>query len=239
VSGDASDAGTATVDVVIPVRNMARHLPAAVASVLAQGPAVAQIIVVDDASSDDSAALAERFGPPVRLLRRDRQGGIAAARNSGIAVATAPLIAFLDADDLWPEGSLEARRAALDAEPGLDAAFGLVRQFLCDSLPPERRARIHCPPVAQRGFVAGGMLARRDVFARFGGFDPALQAGEFVGWLAAARHGGLVDTMLDRVALLRRLHGENLGVRHPELRGEYLRVVRQHLARHGKETQGG
>ena len=229
--------GGDTVDVVIPVHDMGRLLPAAIASVLGQGPAVAQLIVVDDASTDDSAAVAEGFGPPVRLLRRETCGGIAAARNTGIAVATAPLIAFLDADDLWPEGSLEARRTALAADPRLDAAFGLVRQFLCDSLPAERRAWIHCPAVPQRGFLAGGMLARRDVFDRFGGFDPGIQAGEFVAWLAAARHGGLVDAMLDQVALLRRLHGANLGVLRPELRSEYLRVVRQHLARRGPDSQ--
>jgi glycosyltransferase involved in cell wall biosynthesis len=215
---------------------MARLLPAAIESVLRQGPAVAQLIVVDDASTDDSAAVAAGFGPPVRLLRRPESGGISGARNTGIAAATAPLIGFLDADDLWAEGSLELRRAALIAEPGLDAAFGLTRQFLCDSLPPERRARLHCPAAPQRGYLCSSMLARRSVFDRFGGFDPGLQAGEFIGWLAAARHGGLTDTLIDQVVLLRRLHGGNLGVLRPELRSEYLRVVRQHLARRGPES---
>ncbi|MFO1060876.1 MAG: glycosyltransferase family A protein [Dongiaceae bacterium] len=226
-----AERAAAAVDVVIPVRNAARHLPAAIRSVLAQAPPPAQVIVVDDASTDASAAAAAAFGPAVRLLRRAERGGVSAARNDGIAAASAPLIAFLDADDLWTEDSLQARRAALDAAPRLDAAFGLVRQFLCDSLPPERRDRIRCPDAPQRGYLVGGMLARREVFARFGGFDPGLRAAQFVDWLAAARSGGLAVAMIDRVVLLRRLHGENLGLRHPELRGEYLQVVRRHLAR--------
>jgi glycosyltransferase involved in cell wall biosynthesis len=224
------------VDVVIPVHNMARLLPAAIDSVLRQGDAVAQILVVDDASTDDSAAVAERFGAPVRLLRRTSSGGVGAARNTGIAAATAPLIGFLDADDLWPDGSLALRHAALAADPGLDVAFGLVRQFVCDSLPPERRARIHCPPEAQPGYLMGAMLARREVFDRFGRLDAGLRTGEFIAWLAAARQDGLAETMVKQVVLRRRLHGENTGVLRPELRHEYLRVVRQHLARRGRES---
>lgn len=224
------------VDVVIPVHNMARLLPAAIDSVLRQGDAVAQVIVVDDASTDDSAAVAERFGAPVRLLRRPDSGGAGAARNAGIAAATAPLIGFLDADDLWPEGSLAARRAALAADPGLDVAFGLVRQFVCDSVPPDRRARLRCPPEPQRGYLMGAMLVRRQAFERFGRLDPTLRTGEFIAWLAAARQDGLAETMLDQVVLLRRLHGENTGLLRPELRQEYLQVVREHLARRRRES---
>jgi glycosyltransferase involved in cell wall biosynthesis len=225
----------AAVDVVIPVHDMARHLPAAILSVLGQQPPPAQVIVVDDASTDGSAAAAAAFGPRVRLLRRAVRGGVSAARNDGIRAASAPLLGFLDADDLWAEGSLQSRRAALAAQPRLDAVFGLVRQFLCESLPAERRERIRCPATPQRGYLIGGMLARREVFARFGGFDHSLRAAQFVDWLAAARSGGLAVAMIERVVLLRRLHGANLGLLHPELRREYLEVVRRHLAR-GREN---
>jgi glycosyltransferase involved in cell wall biosynthesis len=224
-----------TVDVIIPVHNMARLLPAAIESVLRQGDAMAQILVVDDASTDDSAGVAAGFGAPVHLLRRANSGGAGAARNDGIAAATAPLIGFLDADDLWPEGSLAARRAALAADLRLDVAFGLVRQFVCDSVPAERRARLRCPPEPQRGYLMGAMLARRQAFERFGRLDPGLRTGEFIAWLAAARQDGLAETMVEQVVLRRRLHGENNGALRPELRLEYLRVVREHLARRGRE----
>ena len=89
------------------------------------------------------------------------------------------------------------------------------------------------PPVAEHTVsdYRTDATLRREVFARFGGFDPRLRAAQFVDWLAAARSGGLAVAMIDRVVLLRRLHGENLGLLHPELRGEYLEVVRRHLGR--------
>lgn len=95
-----SQAPALPVTVVIPAFNRAAMLPRAIASIEAQRPArPAEIIVVDDASSDDTAQVAERLG--AKVLRHDTNRGPAEARNTGFGAATQPWIAQLDSDDEW------------------------------------------------------------------------------------------------------------------------------------------
>lgn len=107
-----------SIDVIVPVFNAATYLAEAIDSVLAQTHRVARVIVVDDGSTDDSAAIAEAFGPPVEVIRLDGNHGAARARNAGLAASDAPLVAFLDADDRWLPDKLAAQCAALDAATG-------------------------------------------------------------------------------------------------------------------------
>lgn len=94
------------ISVVIPCYNAASFLGETLRSVLAQTQPPREVIVVDDGSTDDSARIAESFGPPVRVLRQ-ANGGAAVARNTGVTAATGDWIAFLDADDLWHPQRLE------------------------------------------------------------------------------------------------------------------------------------
>lgn len=91
------------VSVVIPLYNKQAHIERALRSALDQEPAVHEVVVVDDGSTDDGAAVVERIAATdarVRLLRQEN-GGVSRARNAGIAASTGDLIAFLDADDEW------------------------------------------------------------------------------------------------------------------------------------------
>jgi glycosyltransferase involved in cell wall biosynthesis len=105
---------TLPISVVIPAYNVAAYLDIALASVHAQSLQPAEIIVVDDGSTDATRALAERAG--VRVLAQ-ANAGAAAARNAGVAAAVSPWIAFLDADDRWLPDKLERQWAALEAAP--------------------------------------------------------------------------------------------------------------------------
>lgn len=92
------------VTVIMPVFNGARTLRQSVHSVLDQTCRDLELVVVDDASTDGTAGLVEELAEQdgrVRLVRRGRSGGPAAARNTGIAVGTGRYLAFCDADDLW------------------------------------------------------------------------------------------------------------------------------------------
>ena len=130
----------ARISVLVPCYNAARYLAEALASVLEQQPSPDEVIVIDDGSTDGSTTIAESFGPPVRCVRQE-QTGAAAARNHGVSLASGELVAFLDADDIWPHGSLATRLALLDGDRELDMASGLVKQFISPELPDEIRER--------------------------------------------------------------------------------------------------
>lgn len=110
------------VSVVIPCFNTERYIAATLRAVLAQTGASLEVIVVDDGSTDGSAALVERDFPQVRLIRR-ANAGVAAARNTGIEAASGDWVAFCDADDIWLPGKLAAQFDAINATQGCRMSY--------------------------------------------------------------------------------------------------------------------
>jgi len=100
------------VSVVIPCFNAAAFLRATLDSVLGQTHPRVEVIVVDDGSTDDSAAIAQSYGPPVRVFRQTNQGE-SVARNYGISVATGDYFLFLDADDVLAPDTMTVELAAI------------------------------------------------------------------------------------------------------------------------------
>ncbi|MBT2677177.1 glycosyltransferase family 2 protein [Streptomyces sp. ISL-14] len=122
------------VGVIVIGYNDAAHVTTAVRSALAQGPAVREVVAVDDCSTDDSAALLARLAatePRVQLVRRRvNSGGCGSPRNTGLDRVTSPYVMFLDSDDVLPPGAVDALLAAA-TEAGADVASGLcVRREL-------------------------------------------------------------------------------------------------------------
>lgn len=116
-----------TVSVVIPAYNCSATIQEAVATARAQTHRPEEIIVIDDASSDDTLEkLAQVAGPDLVVLRNRRNAGGAATRNRGIECARGDVIAFLDADDLWVPDKLEKQLALLNASPGPSFCFSAV-----------------------------------------------------------------------------------------------------------------
>lgn len=110
--------------VVIPVWNRRRLVCEAIESALCQRPGEIEVIVVDDASTDGTADEVERlYGSRVRLLRMPHRRGPAAARNAGVRVVTGTLLGFLDSDDLWLPGKLDAELRVLEQFEGADAVI--------------------------------------------------------------------------------------------------------------------
>jgi glycosyltransferase involved in cell wall biosynthesis len=117
------------VSVVIPAHNTERYVAEAVTSVLTQQVSDLEVIVVDDASTDNTAQVVADLGDPrVRLVRLDKVG-VGAARNRGICLARGRFIAFLDADDRWCAGKLTRQIALLEAEPDVGFVFTNFRRF--------------------------------------------------------------------------------------------------------------
>jgi len=105
------------VSVVIPCHNAEPYLAQTIGSVLTQTRPPAEIIVVNDASTDASLAVAERFGDAVRVVSK-RCGSASASRNHGVGFASGETIMFLDADDVLGPTALEALSLALCRHPG-------------------------------------------------------------------------------------------------------------------------
>jgi glycosyltransferase involved in cell wall biosynthesis len=119
----------ASVSVVIPTYNSSATLVAAIESVRTQTSVPAQIIVVDDASTDDTLFRLEMLGgPDLSILRHTENRGGAAARNRGIEAASGDFIAFLDADDLWAPQKLELQLEALRTAAPYAYCFTAVNQ---------------------------------------------------------------------------------------------------------------
>ena len=217
-----------TVSVVIPAFNAARYLGAALGSVLAQTLPPAEIVVVDDGSTDDTAQIAQAF-PGVRLVPRDH-GGIAAARNAGVAATSAHWIAFLDADDLWLPDKLERQFARIAESPGACGAFGWLRAFVSPELPDATRARFHVDPAPTPGYHASTLLVARETFMSVGNFAEELPSGEFIDWAARARDRAIALPMVEEVVALRRVHGSNTVLTARDKVGAgYLQLVRARL----------
>ncbi len=106
------------VSVVVPVLNRAKSLPACLRSITGQTFSDWEAVVVDDGSSDGSADVALRVGPPgkVRVVRHGRNQGPSAARNSGILAARGRYVAFLDSDDSWHPDKLRQQCELVEAD---------------------------------------------------------------------------------------------------------------------------
>ena len=106
------------VSVVMPLYNAGQLLRRPVESVLAQGHGDLELVVVDDGSSDDSADIVDEYArgdARVRLVRSERNAGVAAARNRAIGLARGRYVAFLDSDDWWHPDKLTRQLATLEA----------------------------------------------------------------------------------------------------------------------------
>ncbi|MCP9884665.1 glycosyltransferase family 2 protein [Synechococcus sp. ATX 2A4] len=193
------------VSVIVPVLNGERFLPAALESVLVQPRQLPglelELIVVDNGSDDGTVGLVEQaFGDRVQLVQEPCRG-IAHARNAGLALATAPLIAFLDADDLWRPGKLALQCRWLAAHPEQALVFCHGDEF---SDPP---GAFPCRP-AQPLLIASALLARRAAFEAAGPFPP-VASGEFIAWIGWTKTLALASGLVPELLVRRRVHASN------------------------------
>ena len=133
--------------VILPVYNGERYLAEAIQSVLAQTTPVDELVVVDDGSTDGSAAIVQAFvatsvasTSPRVVYHHQPNANTGAARNTGIRLAKGDLLAFIDADDHWSPDKVERQLAALNSDPEAEAVFGHAQQFVSPALDDEARA---------------------------------------------------------------------------------------------------
>lgn len=173
-----------TVSVIIPSYNSAATLGDAIDSALRQTHAVAEVIVVDDGSSDHTAAVAASKGERVHCARQPNAGP-SRARNRGAELARGEWLAFLDADDMWLRRKCRAQLALARRSDSAAVLCGLYWPTPSGETIVSHRGSMDreylVAELLKRNVLAGGastLLVRRDAFLAVGGFDEALRAAE-------------------------------------------------------------
>jgi glycosyltransferase involved in cell wall biosynthesis len=219
--------------VVILAHGHASLLPGALDSVLDQGDPNLELIVVEHEPSDQVTEILDRHRDIPRRHLASGGDTPGAARNAGISAANGELLAFLDADDLWPPHRLAAGRSALDGKPDLDAVFGRARIFHDrDGVPisdPAEAAQVAAPPQAGRAITAA--VFRRAGLERVGPFNADTVLGSELEWIARAEDAGLRFGWLDDTVQLRRSHPENTTRTHRQEYGDYARALKRVIDR--------
>jgi glycosyltransferase involved in cell wall biosynthesis len=224
------------VSVVLPVYNRAHYVGEAIESVLGQTVPPAELIVVDDGSTDDSVAVVEGFArPEIRVLRQPN-GGIGSARNAGLRAVTGELVAFIDSDDLWERDKLELQVGALRGRDDVQLVFGHLVEFLSPDRAEELHGSLQVRTDPVPGLIATTLLARRIAVERIGPFDERLRVGELVDWMARARDLGLASLTLPQTVARRRIHGGNTVLTRSNT--DYLRAIKSMLDRR-RAAHGG
>jgi glycosyltransferase involved in cell wall biosynthesis len=175
--------GSPRVSVVIPCFNQGHYLAEAIESVLAQTLPASEIVVVDDGSDDNSFEVAGRYETVVRMRQRNR--GVAAARNAGWRAADSEYLVFLDADDRLLPKALEIGAGVLARRPHIAFVSGLSRDIGDDGqvIPGLRQPLVsqdHYLRLLEDCFIWSGssIVYRRSAVEAVGGFDESLAAAD-------------------------------------------------------------
>ena len=174
---------TSLVSVVMPTRDRAPFLKRAIQSVLAQSFRDWELVVVDDASTDDTVDVVRSFADPrLRVVQRAESGGASRARNDGVNAGRSPLVAFLDSDDEWLATKLEHQIACLKRDDRVAVVY--CREQRIDDR-TNRRAPLTRKLPAGDAFAAlvtgwnptfSSIVVQRSILEAVGGFDPTLPA---------------------------------------------------------------
>ena len=203
------------VTVIVPTRNRSALLAMTLRSVLRQQDVELEVIVIDEGSTDDTAAMLSRLGDArVRVVRHEVPCGVSTARNRGAAEAVGEWLGFVDDDDLWAPNKLAQQ---------LSVAASTARNWVYTgsvNISDEGRIIYGRPPLAPEQIVAalprynaipgGGsnVVVRRAAWDRVGPFDTRLRNTEdWEMWIRLARHGP--PAYVDQPLLAYRVHGAN------------------------------
>ncbi|MET4579153.1 glycosyltransferase [Ottowia thiooxydans] len=213
--------------VIIPAFNREHLIDDAISNVLAQQYPDLELIVVDDGSTDATAARA-RSHPEVKLFQHPNSGP-AQSRNRGIVNARGDYIAFLDSDDLWPSDMLRELVNTLDKHPEVDVVMGWPQ--LARFTHGSETGDFYGNP--REGFDAyiTGTVFRRQAFERVGLFDADLTFGEDVDWFTRARELQVHILRVDYASVIVRRHTGNMTKGKNLVELNVLRVFKKALDR--------
>jgi len=193
------------ISVIIPVFNGAAYVVDALDSVFQQEVQPAEIIVINDGSTDGTAEVLERFHDRIRIIHQQNQGP-AAARNAGLQSASGEMLAFLDADDLWPLDHLRLLLDCLHRFPDIEVALGHIQHIHAESTLSALSPMGEAFPLLSLNCA----LFRRSTFDAIGQLDETMRFSEDVDWFMRAREAGIKLMLRQEVVLYYRRHQNNM-----------------------------
>ena len=256
-AGARSD-DTVQVSVIIPAFNAASTIVRAIDSVRQQNVGPIEIIVIDDGSTDRTAAVVRdniADGDNIQILQMQQNSGVSAARNTGIRVAQGKYLAFLDADDIWLPTKLQKQIARLEEDPTI-TLVSCNSRLISESGVPLKEGHRNRPPVEGTdawktlliyNFIpTPTVLTRTAVVKALGGFDVSLAVGEDLDlWIKLGIHGQIAvlpDILINYYdlagSLMKRHHDRTATIVLPMLE-KHLAAQRQHLTRQEIRTIRG
>jgi glycosyltransferase involved in cell wall biosynthesis len=234
------------VSVVIPAFNSERFLGEALLSVAAQTYAPVETIVVDDGSSDDTAAIA-RSQPGVTLIEQENSGP-SAARNRGFAASRGEFVAFHDSDDLMTPDKLAEQVGHMLKNPGVGCVLAeqeliveegaelpfWVEGTKVETVMPPRPPELEDEPMVH----PMTMVVRRETFELVGDFDESMRAAEDFDWMLRAAEEEVEIARLSEVLLRRRVHPDSLTQDAAASRAGLFRAFKARIERHRARAAG-
>lgn len=229
------EASRPTVTVVVPSLNQADFLETALQSIFDQAVAV-EVFVLDGGSTDGSVEILERWSPRLAGWRSEADGGQSAAINAGMALGTAPFVAWLNADDFYLPGGLASLVRGLEADPSTPLAYG--RCWIADRHGSRtgQYPTIGFSPrlLANFCFICQpGTLMRRQAWEAVGGVDEALHmCMDYDLWWRLTAHGPRQPVYVTDVVAATRHHDDTkTSTRRRDHYREAREVVRRHWGR--------
>ncbi|MFF2959158.1 glycosyltransferase [Streptomyces sp. NPDC057963] len=205
-----------SVAVIIPVRNGAAFIDAALASLAAQTAPPTEVIVVDDASEDDTNARVRQWQQvlPLRLITFAERSGTWRARDTAISEATSELIVQLDADDILLPQHVAVMTEAYGRAPGLIAPNRMLLSSSSGGVPEPITERLPGPDeqLAQMlilSFLGVGTLFSKELYEAVGGYRPCSCAEDWDLWIRMSAAGALISRP-EQATYIYRMHPSNI-----------------------------
>ncbi len=203
------------VSVIIPTYNCDRYIAQALESVLQQQNCPYEVIIIDDGSTDSTQAVLQPYQNSIRYLRQQNQG-VAAARNHGIAVAQADLIAFLDADDYFLPDKLTRQAAIFAKRPDLGIVHSGWQRVdsegnkLLDVRPWQKIPELTLETwLRHKPVLPSAMMFRREWLQYVGGFDARFPPAEDTDLVLKLALKGCRSTWLRQITVCYRQHEQS------------------------------
>lgn len=225
-----------SISVVIPAYNSSKFIAQTLQSVLGQTFPATEILVIDDGSTDDTATIAERFGPPVRVIRRPNARQ-AASRNFGVAEATGEWVAFVDADDIWEPNKLERQMGELEVHPDADVCYTARTEMLQIGHEARLGKRLPAPTpqelreclLEKTGFLPSTVMIRRSVFLKMKGFDTRFTIVEDWDFWLRLLHAGVKFVGCEEALVRYRIHPASVSHRAMVMLEEQVVILRERV----------